>query len=479
MIVALPVFAAFDIRAADTPPSNEALLKRIEELEQKLKLLESKIEQEATQKQTSSAPVETLDQRMKALERNRELDSEAFEAKLKEKGSIFKISDWVTGITLVSDLRMRYDEIFAPAPDFVTRWRVRPRLRLGAIAQLKQDWEIGFRLVSATSVGKDSGGDPLSTNQTFEDNGSRKPVGIDWAFARWSPIHTPEWTGSFALGKLENPPNFTEDVFDVDYTPEGLAEQFAWKLHPNHLASAYLGQYMLDELQFSNQDPFLFLEQVRLDSKWSKHVSTAFTLSGLSIANPQSLVTTNVPDSNHGNTRNSAGVLLNDYQLLIADGSFIYNLDSFPLYHGPFPIKLYGEYIHNFGASRDNTAFSFGPSFGNVSQKNSQMGSNQKGNWEISYRYQELQADANYEELTASDNGAFYRARPVGEPYGAFRPTFLNGTNLRGHAFRLAYAPYDFLVLDARVWLNEPIKVASPADKVEGIRLLFDVVWKF
>ena len=88
----------------------------------------------------------------------------------------------------------------------------------------------------------------MSTNQTFEDNGSRKPVGVDWVFARWTPIHTPKWTGSLALGKMENPPNYTEDVFDVDYTPEGLAEQFSYKLTPNRTASAYLGQYMLDEL---------------------------------------------------------------------------------------------------------------------------------------------------------------------------------------------------------------------------------------
>ena len=161
---------------------------------------------------------------------------------------------------------------------------------------------------------------------------------------------------------------------------------------------------------------------------------------------------------------------------MIADGSVTCNLDSFPLYQGPFPIKLYGEYIHNFGASRDNIAYAFGPSFGRVSQ----TGKNRKGNWEVSYRYQELQGDANYEELTASDNGAFYRGRPLGEPgSGSFRPTFLNGLNLRGHAFRLAYAPFDSLVIDVRVWLNEAIKESPRGDTVQGVRVLVDFVWKF
>src|SRR6266699_769379 len=424
--------------------------------------------------------IEQLDQKVRMLERNRELEKEASEAKPKERDSLFKIPDWVSSIRLVNDLRVRYDGIYAPDSDFVSRHRVRPRLRLGAIVTLKDDFEIGFRLASAPSVGNNSGGDPLSTNQTFEDNGSRKPVGVDWVFARWTPIHTPKWTGSFALGKLENPPNYTEDVFDVDYTPEGLAEQFSYKVNANHTFSTYLGQYMLDELQFSNKDPFLFLEQLRLDSKWGKHVNTAFTLSGLSIANPESLTTANVPDSNHGNTRTTNGVPVNDYQLLIADGSITYNLDRFPLYKGPLPVSLNGEYIRNFGASRDNIGYSFGPSFGSVSQRNYAGATNQKGKWEISYRYQELQGDANYEELTASDNGAFYRTRPPGEPaLTTFRSQFLNGLNLRGHAFRLAYAPFDSIVIDARVWLNEPIKVLSAADRVQGVRVLVDLVWKF
>jgi putative porin len=408
------------------------------------------------------------------------VDGEAADAKAKEATAKFETPDWLTSVRLLNDLRMRLDTAFAPDSDFVTRWRIRPRLRLGGIATLKDDWAIGFRLASAPSVGKDSGGDPLSTNQTFEDNGSRKPVGVDWAFARWAPIHTRRWTGSIALGKLENPPNFTEDVFDVDYTPEGFAEQFSYKLQPNHTASAYLGQYVLDELQFSSKDPLLFVEQLRLDSKWDERLTTAFMISGLSITNPRSLTTASVPDSNHGNTRDDAGVLTNDYHLLIADASVTYSLDKAPLYKGRFPIKLYGEYIHNFGACGDNVGYAFGPSFGSVSQRISQTGKSQRGNWEISYRYQELQADSNYEELTASDNGAFYRSRPVGEPgASAFRPTFLNGLNLRGHALRLAYAPLDSLVLDIRVWRNGPIKVGSPGDKVQGVRMLTDLVWRF
>jgi hypothetical protein len=43
----------------------------------------------------------------------------------------------------------------------------------------------------------------------------------------------------------------------------------------------------------------------------------------------------------------------------------------------------------------------------------------------------------------------------------------------------LADGPFDSLVIDARVWLNEAIKEVPAGDKVEGVRLLLDAVWKF
>jgi len=468
-------------RADDNTDTINSLKQENQQLKNELKAIRDDFEKKMKSLE------EQFDQKVKVVDRKREVETEAANAKWKEEfttaKSKFGLPEWVTSVRLIDDLRIRYDGMFAPDSDFVSRHRIRPRLRLGGIATLQDDFDIGFRLASAPSVGKDTGGDPLSTNQTFEDNASRKPVGIDWAFVRWNPIHTDRWTGSFGAGKMDNPPNFTEDVFDVDYTPEGLSQQFAFKLNKNHTLSSYFGQYMLDELQVSGKDPFLFVEQLHLESKWNPHVSTAFTLSGLSIVNAEQLTNAAVPDSNHGNTRNAAGVLQNDYQLLIADGSLTYTLDRAPFYNGPFPITLYGEYIQNFGADRNNTGFSFGPTFGKVSQRNYAGVQNQKGRWEISYRYQELQGDANYEELTASDNGAFYRERPPGEPPAGgaptFRPTFFNGLNLRGHAFRVAYAPYNSLVLDARLWLNEPIEALRPSDKVQGVRFLFDTIWKF
>src|SRR4051812_46795871 len=100
---------------------------------------------------------EQLNQKFKALEdqlnqKSNIATTELPPPKLPESNSLFKVPSWISSIRLVNDLRMRYDEIYAPDSDFVTRWRMRPRLRLGAIVGVKDDWEIGFRITSTPSV---------------------------------------------------------------------------------------------------------------------------------------------------------------------------------------------------------------------------------------------------------------------------------------------------------------------------------------
>src|SRR6266540_2100767 len=445
--------------------SREDLERHVRELDQKLKALEARLELEkgAGAEQAKGPSGSKAEQPAGGNAR------EAAGAEEKSKGprSIFELPEWIKNIKLVNDFRARYDGIYAPDSDFVTRNRARFRLRLGAIITIQDDFNVGVRLASAPSTGGDSGGDPVSTNATLENDASRKPVGIDWAFVKWSPIHTERLKGSFTFGKMENPPNYSEMIFDVDYTPEGLSEQFSYEMNRNHALNGYFGQYAIDELQFSARDPYLFLEQLRLDSILTDRITTSIGGSGLIIVNASSLTTASVPDSNHGNTRDATGALVNKYHLAIADAGLTYNLDRFPLYQGRFPIKVSGEYIHNFGADDSNIAYAFGPTFGR---------SGKKGNWEVSYRYQELQADANYEELTASDYGAFYRGRPAGEPATLRVPTFLNGTNIRGHIFKLSYSPFDSLTIYGNVWLTEAINEVPRDDPIKGVRVIIDAV---
>ena len=106
--------------------------------------------------------------------------------------------------------------------------------------------------------------------------------------------------------------------------------------------------------------------------------------------------------------------LVNNYTPIIADASATYKLDSFPLYPGTFPIKLAGEYINNVGANQNNNnnqGYWVGVTFGKSGKKHA---------WDISYRYEYLEADAMYDQLVDDDNGAYYQNAPTGGAVGYY-----------------------------------------------------------
>src|SRR2546429_4724845 len=164
----LSVYGAVGQLIADeTADTVKDLKQQNELLNQRVKALEEQMNQKI------KALEDLLDQKVKVVDQKRQLDRESADAKFKEATpklettSKFKTPDWLTGVRLINDVRMRYDEVFAPDSDFVTRWRVRPRLRLGGIATLKDDLEIVFPLASAPSGVAYSVGGPLSTHQNL------------------------------------------------------------------------------------------------------------------------------------------------------------------------------------------------------------------------------------------------------------------------------------------------------------------------
>ncbi|MEO6184473.1 MAG: putative porin, partial [Verrucomicrobiota bacterium] len=311
--------------------------------------------------------------------------------------------EWVNSLKFNGDVRLRYDGIYIDDPATIDRHRFRYRLRFGATAMLQDNLEVGLRLISGN-------GDPISGNATLEDNGSKKFIGIDLAYAKWSPINTPDWSAAIIGGKMENPFVFSDMIFDPDYTPEGLGEQISYTFNQKHAAKLNLGQFILDEASKSSSDPFLLGAQLRFDSTWSPKWQTSFGISALMIGGTENLVTANVPDINKGNTRvnvnagttnkASFGPLANKFNPIVVDGALIYSLEKFPMYSGAFPIRLAADYANNPAARDNNQAFSAGVTFGK---------SGKRGTWDLTYRYKYLESDYWFEELAESDAGAFYK----------------------------------------------------------------------
>lgn len=374
--------------------------------------------------------------------------------------------DWVTSMKFNGDLRGRYEGIYTGVNDIPDRSRFRYRLRFGFVASLMDDFEIGFRLASG---GTD---DPISTNQTLGRNAAKKPIAIDLAYAKWSPLNTATFTGTFIGGKMENPFVFSDMVFDGDYTPEGLAQQFGYVLNEKQALKLTLGEYILDELGATSEDPYMGIAQLRWDAAWSQKVQTSVGVAGLAISGAKSLGTDNgqLPNVGRGNTRTpfaagAGGDLVYNYNPIVVDGAVTYLLDSFPMYKGFFPVRFGADYMHNPAADDDNQAYSVGVVFGKAGKK---------GLWEIGYRWKELQADAWYEEVVDSDFGAVYAVAPFGGSTG-----YQSGTNVRGHIIKAAYSPYDSLTLGLTCFLTELINESPAGAESSAQRLQLDAVWKF
>lgn len=405
------------------------------------------------------------------------------------------LPDWVTNLRLGGDIRLRYDGIFAEPPTgalptVTDRNRLRYRLRVGVTATMLDDLEVGMRLTSSEnkSTGNNYMGDPISGNDTLTNNGSKKPIAIDLAYAKWNALNRPDWSMTLIGGKMENPFQVSEIVFDPDYTPEGMAAQIGYNLNDKQAFKFNAGLFSIAELgggaAAGSKDSYLYGTQLRWESTWTPKVASSIGVGVYSLTDKQNLThaaagaNPNVPDVSKGNTRfgSSIGAPTSSFNPIATDASVTYTMESFPYYPGAFPVKVMGEYINNTAASVNpvgtlgagktrGEAYSIGMTLGK---------SGKKGTWDLTYKFKNLEANYWYEEIVDSDHGAWYTAASTsaGAGYGA-------GTNIRGHYMRAAYSPTDSLTLACTYYLFDLIDKPIGATFSQVGRIQVDAAFKF
>jgi hypothetical protein len=373
--------------------------------------------------------------------------------------SKFPMPDWVTGYKLSGDFRGRFDDMNSHNAAIVDRERLRYRLRVGLQVNMKDDLEVGFRLASGDNS-QGSPSSPLSNNQTLAGNGSKKLLYIDTAYGKWTPIHNDDWKLSATIGKMVQPFDASYMLFDPDYTPEGGALQATYKFNDNQSLRFNAAGFVLDEIKTSARDPFMYGGQVLWDSKWTSKIGTTLGVSAYDIVNKESL--TNNYDTNLGNTL-VGGLFKYNYNPVVASGSVTYTLDSFPLYPGAFPIKLAGEFMYNPGAPSNNEGWNAGVTFGK---------SGKKGTWDISYRYQRLEADAWWDQVVDDDNAAAF-------PTSRTAAGLAGGTNIKGHLVKFDYSIFDSLTFSFTCYVNDLINNPYPPAKTDALHAMADIMWKF
>lgn len=181
----------------------EELKRRIEELDQRLRVAERK--KEIKEEDAAAAKAKTdqdLGKRVQALE-----------------GSLKKVGPF----NFSGDLRLRDEPFFGgPADQSQVRNRFRFRLRVNANAKLNDDISGGLTLASGDV------NDPISTNQTTNQFFTRKAIAIDKAFINYNPHQVKPLT--LIGGKFAYPWYNTELTWDKDLNPEGVAQTLAFDL---------------------------------------------------------------------------------------------------------------------------------------------------------------------------------------------------------------------------------------------------------
>lgn len=183
--------------------------------------------------------------------------------------------DWIKRLQLKSDLRLRGEvQEFDTLAESRSRYRVRFRLG-GKYSFNKYPFDINFRLATG-------GAGPTSTNQTFDVEFSTKVFEIDRIYVTYTPSKQFGWKNSSVKlhgGKMANPMWRSELTWDSDVTPEGFAEQFAFKVSPRSTLGFNLGQFAIEERSggADAEDTWVYTGQAGIQVK---HKSVSYSLRG-------------------------------------------------------------------------------------------------------------------------------------------------------------------------------------------------------
>ncbi|RJP81429.1 MAG: outer membrane receptor for ferric coprogen and ferric-rhodotorulic acid [Desulfobacteraceae bacterium] len=384
------------------------------------------------------------------------------------------VPEWTRRIRWNGDVRLRYEGNFynPENADFLDpadpsrlmnsktdRNRFRYRARLGLIAEVTNQVDAGFRLATGST------GNPISTNETVDDDFNKDSFLLDLAYLKIQPIPSLPETNLWG-GRIPNPWFSTDLVWDSDLNFEGVA------MNIDFYAAKWLrpfingGWFPIQEEEWYT-DKYMSGGQAGLEIKPRmdliltigaayydyRHITgevndplrpgeTDWTAPGY-MQKGNSLMDI---DPDVGTIKTA---LAGEYTLINFTGKF-----DIALFH-PVHIVLVGDYVENIGFDADKVAFRlgeaswpeettgyiYGMEVGHPSVRNF-------SEWNVAFYYRHLEADAVLDAFTDSD---FH----------------LGGTNAEGWMLNTQIG------LTKNLWLS--VKW-STADEIVGAPLAIDVM---
>jgi hypothetical protein len=336
-------------------------------------------------------------------------------------------TNWTDTIRWKGDFRYRYETFNIEGKPNRDRNRVRARAAL--VANVTPTVEVGLGLASG-------GDDPVSSNQTLGGGGSSKDIKMDLAYFDWSGLKDTHVYG----GKFENYIHRAGKnalLWDSDWRPEGTG--IGWD-NGKYFANA-LGTWI--ESDSSSGQSFAYLTQA-----------------GFKLPIGDSLKLTAGVGYHNFDTRGSGSFYGDDddffgnsYDPVI--NTYLYDYEELELFAElNFDMfgrsaQLFGNWVQNQAAVENDTAYALGFNYG--SAKN-------KGEWQLGYVYQKLEADSVLGLLTDSDYGG-------------------GGTDAKGSIFKGSYALVKNVNADFTYFVNAVgLKSGNPIDFK---RLQLDLSFKY
>jgi hypothetical protein len=436
-------------RAAATRSDLEAVHSQLQALTERLNRLEA-----------ANTELKTENAELKALVDRKDAETDYLKAQTKElreeaavaSNEISKVkgADWATKVKWRGDLRYRHEEIhrertatadgITTVEDAEDRYRHRIRARFGLDAQVSDNVKTTVQLSTAENR------DPRSSNQSLDDNATRKEVDIDLAYADWTFTQG----ANLIFGKQPYPFYRTGQslFFDGDLNPEGIAV----KLERGILFGSGYGWWWNEQHNdvpaAEDADTFIFGTQLGLrmpigDASNLVAFGHYYNCSGCQGHSPL------FANNSNGNTTfplvppNVTNILVFDYEIGELGAEFTTQIGSLPL-------QLWAQYAQNMADDvEEDTAYNVGFRLGRASNPRT---------WEVGAMYQSIDKDALFGQFIDSDFG--------------------NGvTDTEGWALRGAYAPVRNIAVNLTYFINTLNK--DVGTELDYDRLQLDLNWRY
>jgi len=350
--------------------------------------------------------------------------TDAVAAEVKEQS---EASSWADRIHWKGDFRYRYEAFNVEGEPNRDRNRIRARAAL--IADVSPTMELGLGLASG-------GDDPVSSNQTLGGGGSSKDLRIDLAYFDWSGLKDTHVLG----GKFSNFLHRTGKnalIWDSDWRPEGAG--IAWD-NGTFFANG-MGNW--NESDSKSGQSFAYLTQagIKLPIGDSLKLTAGASYYNIDTKGLGSLY--GADDDFYGNSYDPATL------------TYLYNYEELELFAElgfemfGRPALLFGDWVQNQDVDENDTAYALGFTYG--SAKN-------KGEWQLGYVYQKLEADSVFGLLTDSDFGG-------------------GGTDAKGSIIKGSYALRKNVNADFTYFINQ-VGLKS-GDPISFKRLQLDLSFKY